>query len=607
MAPPDSTQPPGAAPRRLRLPIGGLMVVGFGGLVLLAVALVLAMGVKSTRDNTALLLRDRAERLIDSLERRLFGHFEPVEHQARRIQRDLAQGLIDPDDHQALADYLRGALSGVPQLTGLGLMYPDRTMDRLTRGTDAIRRVPVGREGGFKDLMAWAETATDSSWMAPVLVPDVKVPVLSLRTALRRADGTLFAVLVQGVTLSDLSRFLVETTQDSGQTPFILVNHDWVLAHPLLIDRSPQTGAEGPLYRLSDLGDGILESVWSESTFTPRMLENLDNARVAGIEVGEHNYAFVTRDIPEKGGGMWTIGTYFEAVTETAVIGRMVELIGVGLAVLALAVITALLVGRVASRPVQRLALATKAVESGTLSTVPRLEHSVLRELDDAAAAFNTMVEGLRERERIRTLFGQYVPRAIAQTLIQDDDGWLEAQAAEATVLFVDMEGFTALSERLTPDRLVKVLNAYFSVLVDILERHGGVVTQFQGDAILAIFNVPAPVPDHADQAVAAGCGILRQVAAAPIEGEWLNCRVGINTGPVVAGSVGAEGRLIYTVHGDAVNQAARLEQMNKELGTRLLVSQSTARLVQNCLLREVGTVGIRGKTHPVVVFSLTE
>jgi adenylate cyclase len=156
------------------------------------------------------------------------------------------------------------------------------------------------------------------------------------------------------------------------------------------------------------------------------------------------------------------------------------------------------------------------------------------------------------------------------------------------------------------PDQVVSMLNSYFSALVDVLESHGGVVTQFQGDAIFATFNVPLADPDHAAQAVRAACRIQEVLKKQVFEGHWLKCRIGINTGVVTAGAVGAAGRLSYTVHGDAVNLAARLEVLNKEYGTRILLSEFTAAYLDSSefRLRSMGTAMVRGKTQSVALLS---
>jgi len=187
------------------------------------------------------------------------------------------------------------------------------------------------------------------------------------------------------------------------------------------------------------------------------------------------------------------------------------------------------------------------------------------------------------------------------------DDGSLQPIEAEATILFSDVARFTSLTEELGPARIVEVLNAYFSRMTQIIEAEGGVITQFQGDAILAIFNVPIEMPDHAERACRAAVKMRQSVRNETFAGQVIESRIGINTGPVVAGAVGAEGRLTYTVHGDAVNRAARVEAMNKETGTMILITEATAQRVSSLALTEVGTMDIRGQSEGVTVYSTND
>ena len=172
-------------------------------------------------------------------------------------------------------------------------------------------------------------------------------------------------------------------------------------------------------------------------------------------------------------------------------------------------------------------------------------------------------------------------------------------------MLFCDLEGFTSLTEQVGPQGIMSLLNEYFEDMVSTLERHHGVVTQFQGDAILATFNVPIEDPEHANKALQAALEMNAAVSAKKYAGHSVNHRIGINTGPVVAGAVGATGRLSYTVHGDAVNLASRLESLNKEYGSRILVSEHTVSLSSGFNFRRAGSTTVRGQSKPVELFEL--
>ncbi len=251
-------------------------------------------------------------------------------------------------------------------------------------------------------------------------------------------------------------------------------------------------------------------------------------------------------------------------------------------------------------RPVRVLESAVRRVAADELPrAVPILSND---ETGRLARAFNRMLSGLAERALIRETFGKYVPDRVAAAILRDG-GRIEPRAATATILYTDIEGFTALAESLGPERTLDMLNEYFSAVIAPVEENGGVVNQFQGDAMLVTFNVPVADARHADAAVRAGLAIVRLCAARGFAGIPLRTRVGIATGPVIAGAVGSDRRVTYTVHGDAVNLAARLESLCRPFEADLLVDGETvARLASDYGLSAFGTTAIRGRAHPIAL-----
>ena len=172
----------------------------------------------------------------------------------------------------------------------------------------------------------------------------------------------------------------------------------------------------------------------------------------------------------------------------------------------------------------------------------------------------------------------KFVPDEIARQIKEDSQrpDLHKTETGICSILFIDLESFTTISESMSPERLLETLNEYFAVAAEPIHRFGGVINQFQGDAILASFNIPRANPHHARDAILAGLEILRKLRETEFDGQRLRARVGINTGYVTGGLVGIPERVHYTVHGDDVNIAARLEQLNKQKGTRILVSEKT-------------------------------
>ncbi len=204
----------------------------------------------------------------------------------------------------------------------------------------------------------------------------------------------------------------------------------------------------------------------------------------------------------------------------------------------------------------------------------------------------------------VSQLFGRFVPQAVADSMIEHD-GALAPVEREATILIADVAGFTALTETKGPQAIVDTFNAYFEAASEVIGTHKGVVTQFIGDAVLATFNVPTADPGHRQHAINAAVDLLKLVQSDTFAGESLKIRVGVSTGPVIAGNVGGGGRAAYTVYGEAVNLAARLEALNKEKGTRILISGTTAEGANERDLAKVGQVDVRGVSDPVDIYTV--
>jgi len=213
-------------------------------------------------------------------------------------------------------------------------------------------------------------------------------------------------------------------------------------------------------------------------------------------------------------------------------------------------------------------------------------------------------LEADRAVASISQLFGRFVPKAVAETMIQHE-GALAPVEREATVLIADVVDFTALTETKGAQAIVDTFNAYFEAASEVIGMHNGVVTQFIGDAVLATFNVPAEDPKHRQRAIDAAVDLLKLVQSTTFAGEKLEIRVGVSTGPVIAGNVGGGGRTAYTVYGEAVNLASRLEALNKEQGTSILVSGTTAEGANESGLLKVGQVDVRGISELVDIYSL--
>jgi class 3 adenylate cyclase len=213
----------------------------------------------------------------------------------------------------------------------------------------------------------------------------------------------------------------------------------------------------------------------------------------------------------------------------------------------------------------------------------------------------------IKQLQVIRRVFGKYVPESIVDSIISGN-GNIEPMQSMATILYTDIADFTRICESMRPEHVVDMLNAYFETVIAVITRHGGIVNQLQGDAMLVTYNVPVADPQHADKAMQTAIGIQQAVTSNKFAGVILETRIGINSGNLFAGNVGTAERMNYTVHGDAVNLAARLERLNKDYASRVLISgHSVALLTGKYPLESMGGVSIRGKSTPVEIYRLVD
>jgi class 3 adenylate cyclase len=306
------------------------------------------------------------------------------------------------------------------------------------------------------------------------------------------------------------------------------------------------------------------------------------------------------------------------AITGTRAYQRRV--VSIGLALLAIAVMLGLTIAAAVTmglvRPVRRLLAGTAAVEGGALDTVvPITSHD---EIGRLTRSFNRMVGELRLKAQIREIFGKYVdPRIVAGLIDRPEITDVRGSRREMTVLFCDMKGFTAFSEGMTAAALVSVLNRYMTVMSEPIRRNSGIIDKYIGDGIMAFWGPPFTSGEEQGRLACRAAldqlaGLLAFRAELPeLVGvkrglPEIDVRVGIATGEVVVGSIGSEQTRSYTVIGDTVNVASRLESASKIYGTRVLINEAANRLAgEDVETREIDAVLLPGKTEPQRIFEL--
>jgi adenylate cyclase len=272
---------------------------------------------------------------------------------------------------------------------------------------------------------------------------------------------------------------------------------------------------------------------------------------------------------------------------------------------LALSIFGGFLLAARVTHPVARLAQGAGRIESGNY--VDPVEVDQDDELGSLAISFNNMMRGLAERDRVRDMLGKVVSPEIAEELLSKKIE-LGGEEREVSVLFTDVRDFTSVAERESPQGLVKLLNTYLTWLTRIVERHGGVVEQYVGDAVMALFGAPVRHEDDALRSVRVA--FFNDTATTEIYtelvrlgGRSLAMGVGIHTDIVVAGNIGSPSRLNYKVVGDGVNLASRLEGLTKRYHVGAIVSESTREACAGISFRELDTVRVKGRSSAVSIY----
>ena len=269
------------------------------------------------------------------------------------------------------------------------------------------------------------------------------------------------------------------------------------------------------------------------------------------------------------------------------------------LLVLAFSLIAVLLLARSISRPLSQLAAVVRRIEKGDYEE--RVAVQTSDELGELAYSVNTMASGLAEKEKVRDLLGKVVSREIADELLNNPVD-LGGEERIVTVLFSDIRGFTSYCEGMAPREVLAALNKVLSTVSNIVESHGGVVDKFQGDAVMALFGAPVSDANDAENAMAAALEIVQTLEALE---SGLSACVGMNTGLVVAGNLGSSNRLNYSVIGDTVNLASRLESLTRLYGTASIVSAASVEAAPQFAYRELDEVIVAGKQSAVKIFEL--
>ncbi|MFN8703341.1 MAG: adenylate/guanylate cyclase domain-containing protein [Rhodospirillales bacterium] len=543
-----------------RYGIAAVLASTMVGLVGLAVALVLAIQFFVAGSAATALVRANGNQLVERMADRVRAELDPAAAQLAFVAELLAQPNAAYDEGR-IADLLTGALSGTDSIERLIFISADYRAVVIDRGEAAPERRIVDVRGDPAAVAGIAEGRgfKGGRWGELLFLPRQAGPAVNRRQSVWAGDR-LVGVLAAIIPLGNMAAIVARSAAaEYAGTPFILYGDAAVLAHARMPQALASLSPEHPLPSLAEIGDPVLANMWTERNDAP-LLRDSENSHM--IEHQNARYLFLYRRLTDFGDVPWTVGAHFPARDIAGNLRSLALAAFAGLGVLGLAVVAAFLLARRLAQPTQRSAAAAAQLAELDFGRAQALPASSIRELDDQAEAFNRLIAALR-------WFEAYVPRKLVRVLARDRDGTgIASQTREVTVMFSDIVGFTTRSQNMTPAETATLLNNHFALAIAAIEASGGTVDKFMGDGIMAFWGAPEPLPNHAKAALAAA----RAIAASADQAD-VRLRLGLHTGLVVAGNVGSSLRLNYTLLGDTVNAAHRIE----ELGHTLMQDGETA------------------------------
>jgi class 3 adenylate cyclase len=609
---------PGApAPRvgegrdRLRVSIAAALVGGLTLVIVLAVGSVLLISLYSAQRNTLSLLRDNADIGMRLLEVRVRGLLDPVAAICTNLGRMIEDGEIDAQDRSQMTDVMRGALAATPQASGILFANPKLHTLAFGRLAGKIVELPGPQTDlpAFTEAMAEASRATQPYWSAPIWLPTLHQAALTLRVPMRR-DGKFIGVLSAIVTLNELADYLERLQGREQLAAFILYDDKYLLAHAGMKNIETSGGGAGaeaalpPLSAIEDPAFALLLGQGRDAPMPPRA----DGTKAFSVARISGDYIVLLREMTGYGPKPWQLGLRLRTSSVGDEIRRLILTAAIGLAILIVSVVSSALVGRHLTRQIRRLAMAADRLRTLELADVQPLPDSRFRELSDAARAFNAMLVAMR-------LFGTYLPKSLVLRLLRRADRAVKSEERELTIMFTDIRAFSTLAEKMRPYEIAELLNRHFNLLAACIEGEGGTVDKYIGDSIMAFWGAPEDMTDHAARAVRAAAAIQHAVTRdiqqqRHIGGVEVAVRIGIHTGPVIVGNIGSESRLNYTVVGDAVNIASRIEALAKESNPTddcvVLLSEATAQAAGPGFdLAPIGEYSVKGRAGTVAVYRL--
>ncbi len=583
-----------------------------------------------------------------------YHYLSPAKPVALTTADFMGKNLVSLSNKDSLVDYLKNVLKIYPSF--LNAYFADERGNvwmarRMLDGTFSVRHVErtetevitrwehqsavynkefhnitQNLEQGYNPLVReWYKKAQDTNqsvWINAYIFHTDKRPGITHAVGITDQNGRNLGVFAIDIGLANLSHFLGDLTIGKHGKAFILDQKNDVIALPIkrnepekiekLLKVSLGNNPDSIEYKnrsVNEIEDNLLKAAFEKY----KNDKNNDNSYF--FHFSYDNKAYVSMFMPfntnsnlmngEKSEFQWLVGVVLpedDILEEVYKYNRL--LIGTTTVLVSLAILFGILLSRVISKPL--------AILSKQMDDVKQFKIEDLTAIDSPLYEVNTMTQSFNGMKNVLLSFQKYIPHEVVYELIKEGkEAQLGGEKRELTILFSDIAQFTNIAESLPPEELVENLGIYFAEMSSIILEHTGAVDKYIGDSVMAFWNAPKLIENHA--LLACQAALQMQRASIMISQRFtrqqkpaFNTRIGLNTGTVVVGNIGSERRLNYTVLGDAVNLASRLESLNKYYDTRIIVSETTyEQAKEHFAFRWLDKVAVKGKTLGVDIYEL--
>lgn len=590
------------------LPIATVLAFSFGTLVVITVVIVLGISLRSGLTNTRDLLVDKANAAMAATQNDFIELLNPVAYEAVYIAELINAGRIDVNNREQLADFLLGAIAGTPQINTLTFVTPDLQVTSSHRQSKEILRFDESKDPVAKQSIADLATRRKGSWGPLVYVPTLRQTVLNFREPVFQ-DGKFVGALIATITVSTVNTRMNAAPSLAKSKRFILYGNDRVITEQEGSHSSTGLDITDAVPKLDEIEDPVLRAIWSDEAEPLKLINGEAAFNSHYLEVNEEGYIYFYKELTGYADKPFTIGYWILNDVGSVELRRLLIAGLAGLGVMFLSIVVSIIIGRKISRPVLALSKASRQISKLDFNAVKALPPSRFTEVNEANNAYNSMLRGL-------SWFETYVPKSLVRKLMES--GEAKSEERVVTVMFTDIVGFTPQAEGMKTEEVANFLNRHFELVTACIEAEGGTVDKFIGDAVMAFWGAPERQEDHADRACRAASAIRMAITADNEKRRntglsEVHMRIGIHTGPLIVGNIGSTGRLNYTVVGDTVNIAQRMEQHGKTVSPDqtdevfILMTGATFDASPNVLAEKIGDTQLKGRHDPVTIYRMTE